>query len=233
MTAESVETKAPVVTIRRVRANDDAGLAAVAALHEELLPFGPIAALGAGFLKVVAYRAPVRDGLLELALAEVDGKPAGFVAWMADSERFHAEAMSKHVLLAGAQLALALVRDPRRLRAMPRILRTLRSRTHDDEDRSSFGEVIGIGARPDYLTAKFRKQSGSWLSRDLVAFAAEDLHKAGKNRLRMFVAAENKRTLLLYQLLGAQFERVEHGGEPTMAVTFALPFGVSSDGGTG
>lgn len=227
MTAESVDTTTPVVTIRRVRANDDAGLAAVARLHEELLPFGPIAALGAGFLKVVAYRAPVRGGLLELALAEVDGKPAGFVAYLTDSERFHAEAMSKHVLLAGAQLALALVRDPRRFTAVPRILRTMSSRTHDDEDRSSFGEVIGIGARPDFLTAKFRKQSGSWLSRDLVAFAAEDLEKAGKDKLRMFVAAENTRTLLLYQLLGATFERVEHGGEPTMAVTFALPFGTA------
>ena len=231
MTAERVSAAAaaqaavPRVTIRRVRATDEAGLAAVATLHEELLPFGPLAALGADFLRVVAYRAPVRDGLLELALAEVDGRPAGFVAYLADSERFHAEAMRKHVPLAGFQLALAMVRDPRRLRAVPRILRVMRSRVDDGEDRGAFGEVIGIGARPEYLTATFRKQSGHWLSRDLVVWAADDLFKAGKGRLRMFVAAENTRTLLLYQLLGAEFERVEHGGEPTMAVTFRLPFG--------
>jgi ribosomal protein S18 acetylase RimI-like enzyme len=223
MTAENV--KAPVVTIRNVAASDAAGLRAVGKLHEELLPFGPIAALGADFLTVVAYRAPVRDGLLQLALAEVDGKPAGFVAYMADSERFHAEAMRKHLLLAGFQLGLAMLRDPRRLRAVPRILRVMRSRVDDGEDRGTFGEVIGIGARPEYLTARFRKQSGRWLSRELVAWAADDLFKAGKGKLRMFVAAENTRTLLLYQLLGAEFERVEHGGEPTMAVTFGLPFG--------
>jgi ribosomal protein S18 acetylase RimI-like enzyme len=220
---------APVVTIREVTASDAAGLKAVGELHEELLPFGPIAALGADFLTVVAYRAPVRDGLLQLALAEVDGKPAGFVAYLADSERFHRDAMSKHVLLAGFQLLRAMVRDPRRVRAVPRILRVMRSRVGDGEDHGdrggSLGEVIGVGVRPAYLTAKFRKASGRWLSRDVIAWAADDLFKAGKTGLRMFVAAENTRTLLLYQLLGAEFEKVEHGGEPTMAVTFTLPFG--------
>lgn len=220
----SAGAQAPTVRIRTVSATDDGGLRAVARLHEELLPFGPLAALGADFLRLVCYRAPVRDGLLTVLLAETDGRPAGFAAYTADTERFHAEALRRHVLLAGLQLVLAMVRDPRRLRAVPRILRVMRSRVDDGEDRSSYGEVIGLGVRPEFLTPKFRRRSGRWLSKELIAAAAVDLESAGKDRLRMFVAAENTPTVLLYQSLGAGFERLEHGGEPTVAVTFALPF---------
>ena len=221
-------TGAAVVRIRAVDPADRSALQAVAVLHEELLPFGPLAALGADFLRVVCYQAPMRDGLLAVGLAEADGLPAGFVAYTADSERFHAEAMKRHVLLAGFQLVLALVKDPRRLKAVPRILRVMRSRVNDGEDRSAVGEVIGVGVRPESLTPKFRKRSGRWLSKDLIGHSAEAVQAAGKQRLRMFVAAENSRTLLLYQLLGAEFERLEHGGEPTVAVTFTLPFGGGS-----
>lgn len=229
MSAAAHSSSAPspdqVVRIRPVRPDDDPGLRAVAQLHAELLPFGPLAALGPDFLRAVCYRAPLRDGLLTVGLAEVDGAPAGFVACTADSERFHADAMRRHLVLAAAQLLRAVVLDPRRLRALPRIVRVMRSRVADEEDRSDVGEVIGVGVRPEYLAPAFRKRTGSWLSRDVIAWAAAELHRAGKRRLRMFVAAENTRTLLLYKVLGAGFTKVEHGGEPTMAVTFALPFG--------
>jgi len=166
-------TGAAVVRIRAVDPADRSALQAVAVLHEELLPFGPLAALGADFLRVVCYQAPMRDGLLAVGLAEADGRPAGFVAYTADSERFHAEAMKRHVLLAGFQLVLALVKDPRRLKAVPRILRVMRSRVNDGEDRSDVGEVIGVGVRPEYLTPKFRKRTGRWLSKDLIGHSAE------------------------------------------------------------
>lgn len=212
----------PAVAIRTLTPEDPA-LRAVAELHEELIGFGPLAALGAEFLRTVCYRAPMRSGLLSVALAEVDGEPAGFVAWTADSQRFHAEALRSHLPVAAVQAALALLRDPRRLRAVPRILRVMRSRVGDGEDRGAYGEVIGIGVRPRFAAPAFRRRSKRWLSRDLVTHAAGVLHAAGRTRLRMFVAAENTGTLLLYQALGATSERLEHGGEPTVAVTFTLP----------
>lgn len=227
MSIES-ERAAPAVRIREIDAADEAGLRAVAGLHEQLLDFGPLAALGADFLRVVCYRAPMRDGLMRVAAVEVDDVAVGFVAYTVDSARFHTEALRRHVPLAGARMIVAMARDPRRLRAVPRILRVLRSRVDDHEDRRRFGEVIGIAVQPDAVSAGFRRRTGRWLSRDLVAHAADELHAAGKEQLRMFVASENTRTLLLYQFLGATFERVEHGGEPTTAVTFALPFGAGS-----
>lgn len=215
----------PAVRIRPVVATDAAALRAVGELHAQLLPFGPLAALGPDFLRIVAYRAPVTDGLLRLALAEVDGVPVGFAAWTSETQRFHAESLRRHLLLAGAHAALALLRDPRRLRAVPRIVRVMRSRTGDGEDRAGYGELIGLGVLPEYVSPPFRKRTGRWLSRDLVAHAADQLYAAGKGKLRIFVAAENTRTLMLYQYLGGSFERLEHGGEPTVAVDFALPFG--------
>lgn len=214
----------PQIRIRDVPGTDGDGLRAVARLHEQLLGFGPLAALGAGFLHAVAYRAPVRDGLLRVAVVEVDGVAVGFAAYTADSARFHAEALRRHVLLAGVRMLVALVRDPRRVRAVPRILRVVLARAGDEEDRSGFGEVIGLGVHPEFVGPEFRRRTGRWLSKDLIAHAAGELDRAGKQRLRMFVAAENTRALLLYQVLGATFARVEHGGEPTVAVTFALPW---------
>ncbi len=224
----------PTVRIRPVAATDAATLRAVGELHAELLPFGPLAALGADFLTVVAYRAPLGDGQLSVAVAEVDGVPVGFAAWTVDSDRFHADAMRTHLLLAGTRAGLALIGDPRRLRAVPRILRTMRSRAGDGEDRTAYGELIGLGVRPEFASAVFRRRTGRWISRDLVAHAAEEIHSAGKDRLRMFVAAENAATLLFYQVLGGSFERLEHGGEPTVAVDFVLPLsgdGLSERGG--
>lgn len=224
-------TTVPRVSIRDLGPDDDAGLRAVAALHEELMSFGPLAALGADFLRTVCYRAPMRGGLLSVALAEVDGVPAGFLAWTAESDRFHAEAVRSNLGVAAAQGARALLRDPRRLRAVPRILRVMRSRVDDGEDRGSYGEVIGLVARPEFVTPAFRRRTRTWISRDLVAHAAAALHGGGRTQLRMFVAAENTRALLLYQVLGAEFAPVEHGGEPTVAVTFVLPFTPSGSGG--
>lgn len=217
-------TTTPRVTIRDLGPDDDAGLRAVAALHEELMHFGPLAALGADFLRTVCYRAPMRSGLLSVALAEVDGEPAGFLAWTAESDRFHAEAVRSNLGVAALQGARAMLRDPRRLRAVPRILRVMRSRVDDGEQRASFGEVIGLVAHPRFVTPVFRRRTRTWISRDLVAHAAAALHGQGREQLRMFVAAENTKALLLYQVLGGTFAPLEHGGEPTVAVTFALPF---------
>lgn len=222
-----MNTDAQLVRIRTVGTEDDAGLRAVAELHTRILDFGPLAALGPDFLRTVCYRAPIRDGLLVVALAEVDGVPAGFAAYTADSAHFHARALRRHLLLAGSQALATLVREPHRARAVPRILRVMRSRMADHEDRTQFGEIISIGVSPEFTTAEFRRRTGHWLSRDLVSHAADQLYHNGRHQLRMFVAAENTHALLLYQFLGATFERVEHGGEPTVAVTFELPLAAS------
>jgi ribosomal protein S18 acetylase RimI-like enzyme len=215
----------PQIDLREIEPTDDAALRAVADLHTSLMSFGPLAPLGPGFLRVVAYRAPMRERLLRVAMAEVDGEPVGFVAFTEDSAAFHAEAMRRHWFLAGSRLLGALVKDPRRLRAVPRISRVMRSRVYGGGGAKPFGEVIGLAALPDAVNAEFRKRTGRWISRDLIAYAAQELHKIGRTELRMFVAAENTATLLLYQFLGARFEPLKHGGEPTIAVTFDLPTG--------
>ncbi len=223
MSSSDTAQRSGRVRIRELAHGDERGLRAVAEIHEQLIDFGPLAALGRDFLRVVGYRMPMRDGLLVVALAEVDGRPAGFAAYTADSAAFHARAIRRHWLLAGWRMVVALVSDPRRLRAVPRIVRVMRSRVTDEEDRERFGEIIGLAVRPEYVSAEFRKRTGRWLSGELVQHAADNLCRSGCSRLRMFVAAENTRTLLLYQFLGARFERLAHGGEPTVAVTFDLP----------
>jgi ribosomal protein S18 acetylase RimI-like enzyme len=216
----------PLVALREVDSEDGATLAFVASLHEQLLDHGPLAALGADFLRTVCYRAPMRDGSLKVVVAEVDGVPAGFAAYTPDSERFHATALRGHWLLAAWWVARSLLARPSRLPAVVRILRMMVSRIGEPRpsgESGESGEVEAFAVSQRWANAEFRKRSGRWISRDLVAHVAEQLSAAGCDQLRMFVAADNIKTLLFYQFLGGRFERLRQGGEPTVGVTFDLP----------
>lgn len=209
--------------LREITAEDLDGLDIVARLHLELLDFGPMSALGLRFVRDVCYRMLLADGVLRLALCEVEGQPAGFVAYTSQSVQFHRVSLRRHWIAAGWAALRAIVSDPRRIPGLVRTLRVLRSRrAHQERERDPLGEVVCLAARPEYLTGRFVRQTGVRVSEELELYALERLRRLQVPRVRMIVDADNKRALFLHHRLGGRFERSELGGAPQLEVWFEL-----------
>lgn len=213
----------PSWTLREIAADDDHGLDRIADLHMELLGFGPMAGLGWRFVRDICYAAHMEDGLLRVALVEVDGDPAGFVAYTSQSIGFHRAGLKQHLFRAGYGVALSLLRDPRRIGKLMHALRVLMSRRGETVlGEDPLGEVVCIAARKQYLTPAFVRLSGLKLSQTLIAYAQGRLKHSGTDKVRMVVNADNRPVLMLYHLMGAHFEPYEQAGVPQVHVWFDL-----------
>jgi hypothetical protein len=208
-------------SLREIAPGDRAGLDAVADLHMELLHYGPMAALGRQFVRDICYAALMRDDLLKVVLATVDGQPAGFVAYTPYSIGFHRGGLAKHWFQAGMVLAWSLLSRPARIPKLLRALKVLWSRRGETVLGSDpLGEVVCIAVRKPYLAATFIRKSGVRLSEFLIRHAQEKLATAGATKMRMIVDADQKPVLMLYHLMGAHFEPYEQAGEPRVHVWF-------------
>lgn len=212
--------------LREINHDDAAGLASIAELHMELLGYGPMAGLGGRFVREVCYRAHMKDDLLRVALAEVDGRPVGFVAYTPHSLSFHRSGLRKHLVRAGFETAVAVISRPARLIKLLRALRVLGSRRDEvAREEEALGEVVCIAVRQQYLAPSFARASGLRISELLVRHAAAYLWRAGLERMRMLVDRDNRPVLMLYHFLGARFQEYSLGGEPMVEVTFDLGAG--------
>jgi hypothetical protein len=213
----------PRSVLREITAEDVEGLDTVARLHLQLLDFGPMSALGLRFVRDVCYRMLLADGVLRLALCEVEGQPAGFVAYTSQSVQFHRVSLRRHWFAAARAALRAIVEDPSRIAGLIRTLRVLRSRrAHQERERDPLGEVVCLAARPEYLTPRFVRQTGVRVSEELELYALDCLRRLRVPRVRMIVDADNKRALFLHHRLGGRFERSELGGAPQLEVWFDL-----------
>jgi SAM-dependent methyltransferase/ribosomal protein S18 acetylase RimI-like enzyme len=209
--------------VRDVDPRDAETLRKLARLHVQLLPFGPLAALGERFVAQICYRLPMREGLLRAALYYVDGKPVGLIGYTARSSTFHARALRNHWARAAWLLLASLIADPRRVVRLGRALRVTVGRSEENARQPDpCAEVLSIGVLPEYLTPAFVARTGRHVSEELVEHAAGYFARAGLDRMHMFVDADNRRTLLFYHRLGAQFEPRRQAGEDVVEVRFDL-----------
>jgi len=211
--------------IREISCRDRAEMETVARLHLELLGFGPMAALGHRFIRDACYANNMLDGQLKVAIYEIDGEPAGFIAYTDRSISFHRTSLRNHWFRTAVTLLLSLVEDPRRIAALARAIGVLGSRRSERElvGNDPMGEVVCVAVQPAYLKADYRMEDGSRPSVSLIAYAAHRLRQAGVDDMRMLVDADNKPVLFLYKALGASFEAYEQAGVPTVQVWFDLP----------
>lgn len=212
------------VVIQRVELADKAAMQRIGELHMELLSaWGPMTALGERFVREACYGVNMRDGLLEVDLLEIDGRPAGFVAYTAASLDFHRNSLKAHWSRVVAELAWALLSKPTRLLGLLRALGVIASRRSEEApDTAALGEIVCIGVRPEFLSAKFIRSSGVRASELLIQHAAAYMRRAGVNHMRMLVDKPNKAALFLYHKLGASFKDFSQAGAPMVEVTFDL-----------
>jgi len=182
-----------------------------------------MAGLGELFVREICYGVHLRDGLMRVALYEIEGIAAGFIAYTSHSIMFHREGLRNHWLYAAWILSISILRDPRRLLHLLKALRVVLSRRRERElGKDPFGECVCIAVLPEYLTQRFVRRTGLRVSRDLVAHASSYLRQKGIKRMRMMVDGWNTPALLFYHGLGAQFEPYEQAEEPMIQVWLDL-----------
>lgn len=213
----------PTHVIRQISPTDRESLARVGRLHVQLLPFGPMAKLGETFVREVCYRVPMADGLLKLAVFELEGRMLGFVAYTDRSITFHRLALRKHWLYSAAMTVAAVLVDPRRFLKLARVGRVVLSRRAERETlRDPLGEVVCLAVVPEARASDFARRVGVRVSEALVNHAKVELAGVGVDRMRMIVDADNRPVLMLYHCMGARLEPYTQGGTASMLVWFEL-----------
>src|SRR5439155_1572503 len=126
-------------------------------------------------------------------LFEVDGRPAGFVAYTSRSITFHREAIRRHWAYVAWLIALSVVRDPRLVARLLKAARLMFSRRAElDLSRDPLGEVLAIGVLPEYRTPEFLHRTGLRIGEELIVHVMSYFRSVGVDRLRMVVEAHNK-----------------------------------------
>ncbi len=223
MPTRSEAKVAPVFRIRQVDSSDVRGIDIVTELHMDLLGFGPMAQFGYRFIRETVYVPALADKIMDIAVAEVDGQPAGFIAYSTQAQTFHKALMRNHLLTAAWEMGIALLTRPTRIRHLPRAFKVVFSRNEmPDNFDDTRTEVICFGVKPEYLAAGFVRETKLRVGHLLLEHAFDYFRQRSFNRTRMIVDADNPRALLFYQSLGASFNACTFGGVPSYVVVFDL-----------
>ena len=208
------------VQVRELVATDRRDVASAAALHMALFQtMGPMAHLGEFFVGRFCYSILMRDGLMRAAICEVEGRPAGLIAYTARSLTFHRTAIRDHWLYVAWLVALSVLRDPRVLLRLPKAARLMMSRrTEQRLGCDPVAEVLAIGVLPEFRSSAFVHRTGRRIGDMLFRHAATYFRRTGLEQIRMIVDADNRAALLFYHRLGARFEPYEQAHVPSVLV---------------
>jgi ribosomal protein S18 acetylase RimI-like enzyme len=182
-----------------------------------------MAGLGESFLREICYTDLIRDQLLRAAIYEVDGRPAGLIAYTDRSITFHRQALRSHLGHVVSVLFRSIARSPRVIKNMVRAIRVILSRRGEKVlGQDPMAEVVAVGVLPEFRSPKFIRKTGLKISEELIVHAARWFRSCGLSEMRMIVDADNLQTVLFYHSLGAEFEPYEQAGVRVMHVWFDL-----------
>jgi ribosomal protein S18 acetylase RimI-like enzyme len=182
-----------------------------------------MAGLGESFLREICYTDLIRDQLLRAAIYEVDGRPAGLIAYTDRSITFHRQALRSRLVHVVSVLFRSITRSPRVIKNMVRAVRVILSRRGEKVlGQDPMAEVVAVGVLPEFRSPKFIRKTGRKISEELIAHAAQWFRGRGLKEMRMIVDADNLQTVLFYHSLGAVFEPYEQAGVKVMQVWFDL-----------
>jgi len=215
----------PGIVIRDVVPMNRQDVAAVARLHMELFrDIGPMAQLGELFVREFCYATLIRDGLIKAAICEVDGEPAGMVAYTDRSISFHRSAISGHFLYVVWLTLYSLLRHPSTFLRLPRALKLMLSRRGEQQllGEDPMAEVLAVGVLPEFRTPQFIRSTGLRVGDALQDYVIEFFRGLELDRVRMVVDADNTPALFYWHRAGGHFEPYEHGGKPSILIWLDL-----------
>lgn len=209
--------------IRDLDPNNKKDVETVASLHLQLLDWGPMARLGKLFLEKFCYTVLLKDGLMKAALYEVEGQPAGFIAYTDKSITFHRFAIRNHLGYVIYLLILSIIRYPWVVARLQKVIYLMLSRRAEKELRKDLqAEVLAIGVLQEYRSPVFIRKTGLRISEQLIDHVASYFRSVGFKKMRLIVDADNRPALICYHNLGGRFEPYELAGVPSVLVWFEI-----------
>ncbi len=173
----------------------------LARLHAELLGHSPVVGLGPRFVRDFYYKVLPRLDLIFGYVAYVDEEPAGFIVVTEDSDGFMGRAIRQHWFRAAGVLAMSVMGNPLRLRALWQVLQIMRGRTTRSSENPT-AELLSFGVREPFRKSASVRKSGIKLGRELYSAAVSELLARDCNSVKALVDKENKATQLMYSALG-------------------------------
>jgi ribosomal protein S18 acetylase RimI-like enzyme len=174
------------MTVRAARPDD---VAAIAGLHADRIREGFLSSLGTAFLRRLYRRVLVSaDGFVLVATgpASAEAPVIGFVAGVASVGALYRRFIMRDGLVAGAVAA------PRLVRAVPRVVETLRypAATADLPD----AEILAVAVAAD--------ATGGGIGRALVHAATAEFSRRGITETKVVTTADNGAALAMYRACG-------------------------------
>jgi hypothetical protein len=209
--------------VREISPGNPADAGTVARLHRRLLSWGPISKLGVTLLERFFYSRLVREGLVKAAVYEVNGRPAGFVAYTAYSITFHRQAIKKHWAVFSYYVFLSVIRNPLILPRLFKAFKLARSRRSEiSQAKDPLGEILAIGVLPEFSAAPFIHKTGLRISLGLFDHAVDYFRGLRISKMRLAVDDFNKAAIYFYHSLGGRFERFSRAGDSMYQIWFDL-----------
>jgi ribosomal protein S18 acetylase RimI-like enzyme len=208
--------------LREVVPSDPQAVAWAASLHRELFrDIGPIARLGERLLRRFSYNVLIRDGLMKATVCEVDGQPAGLVAYTTDSKAVHAAATGRYRGLVLREMLLSLVLEPRIVARLPGAMQLLWERRGEKiEDRGSVAEMLAFGVLPEFRSPDFVRRTGLHVGDQLLSHALGYFKQAGFREARGVVLADNRPALIFFRMRASRIEPYPHAAKASYQIWF-------------
>jgi ribosomal protein S18 acetylase RimI-like enzyme len=193
--------------LREIHPENKTDVKLISRMHLELLHWGPMAQLGRIFLEKFCYTVLMQDDLMKVELYEVEGKPAGFIAYTQYSFTFHRSAIKKHFFYVTYIVLISILRNPLIILDVLKAMRVMFQRRGEISiGQDPVAEILAIGVYPEYRTPKFIKNTGLRISHEMFQKAVTYFKQAGLHNMRLAVDSFNKATLLFYHSLGGRTE---------------------------
>jgi len=191
-----------------VRAGAPQDVARVADLHATRIVDGFLSGLGPRFLRRL-YRRVLRSPHAFLLVADDGGPIAGFLAGATDLRRFYRSFVVRDGIVA------VVVAAPRLLRALPRVIETLRYPAGSDALPTA--EILTVAVAPD--------ATGRGIGRALVDEGTAELRRRDVESAKVVAEVGNTAALRLYE--GAGFVRrariTVHRGTDSQVLVWTSP----------
>jgi ribosomal protein S18 acetylase RimI-like enzyme len=208
--------------LREVVPSDPQVVAWAARLHRELFgDIGLIAQLGERLLRRFCYTVLIRDGLMQAAVFEVNGAPAGLAAFTTDSKALHAAATSRYAGLVMRETLVSLLLAPRIVLGLPGAARLLLERGQERiEGGAPVAEMLALGVLPEFRNPEFVRSTGLRIGDLLLNHALGRFRQAGFREARGVVLAENRPALMFFRMRAARMAPYPNAAKPSYEVWF-------------